>query len=41
MWGRCNDYGLLEVLGLFPIYKKCGPVVGQTSLDAEPADVVC
>ena len=24
-----------EALGWFPIFKKCGPVVGQNSLDAE------
>ena len=24
-----------EALGWFPIYKKCGPVLGQNSLDAE------
>ena len=24
-----------EILGWFPIYKKCGPVSGQNSLDAE------
>ena len=37
--GKCG-VGILiqafaEALGWIPIYKKCGPVVGQNSLDAE------
>ena len=30
-----------EVLGRFPIYKKCGPVVGQNFLGAELGGCVC
>ena len=30
-----------EMLGWFPFYKKCGPVSGQNSLDADLAVVVC
>ena len=49
--GKCGAGVMImacsEVLGWFPMYKKCGPVSGQNSLDAElggcgmPTDNLC